>query len=157
MNTERLPDLGEVSFKECLLLGMRAERRCVEVFLALSRGLGRREMRLSRSLCALAAGEEEHARSLAKLDREVACPLTWRLDETAIAQMLGEELFPVLFAAGPGGGPLEAAFVRTLVRAIEGESARFYRAVAGRAPDHRLRAAILEIAASETDHQGVMG
>lgn len=87
-------DLMEISFKECLLLGRRAERRCAGMFRALAGRLGPSEGQLVRKLLALAVEEEGHEAAVARLDGRVDFPRTWHLDEDSISRAL-EELFQI--------------------------------------------------------------
>lgn len=148
-------DLLEISFKECLLLGRRAERRCACMFRFLAGRLGPSEGQLVRKLLALAVEEEAHEAAVARIDGRVDYPLTWHLDEDSINRAL-EELFPTLFSRREEGDTLDAATVLSLVRSVEEESHRFYRDLGALAGDDGVRAVIRELEEQEASHRDVL-
>jgi hypothetical protein len=95
------------------------------------------DMSLRRHLLELSLRQEERLRELERLDAKVSLPLSWRPDETKTRRLL-KRFFPSV-SQGLGSGPMNREAAMHYVERLEEENARFYHALASRAPDDDSR------------------
>lgn len=95
------------------------------------------DLSLRRHLLMLTLRQEEQLQELERLDSKVGVPLAWRPDETKTRRLL-KRFFPSV-TQGLGSGPMNREAAMHFVERLEEENARFYHALASRAPDDDSR------------------
>ncbi len=96
-----------------------------------------RDIPLRRHLLVLTLRQEERIQELERLDSKVSLPHAWRPDETKPRRLL-KRFFPSV-SQGLGSGPMNREAAMHYVERLEEENARFYHALASRAPDDDSR------------------
>jgi hypothetical protein len=96
-----------------------------------------RDISLRRHLLELATRQEERLQELERLDSKVSLPLAWRPDDSKTSRLL-KRFFPSV-SQGLGSGPMNREAAMHFVERLEEENARFYHALASRAPDDDSR------------------
>ncbi len=95
------------------------------------------DVSLRRHLLELSARQEERLRELERVDSKVSNPAAWRPDDTKTRRLL-KRFFPSV-SQGLGAGTMDREAAMHFVERLEEENARFYHALASRAPDDDSR------------------
>lgn len=145
---ERSLPLGELAPREWCLLAAAAEQKCVEVISALAESIGSSDPKLAAILCAIASEEESHLNAVLTFQATTQWPKTWHVTRGSAERALHAH-FPALYLDPT---PADPAAIAARVRAIERQSARFYRTLGVLCTDCDSRAFFCDLAEREASH-----